>query len=183
MMNSAVSNLLAQPTKTSDDLQKILDQWHESFVANEHRLIEHAEKCDQRQEMLNETTAALIENQNCLSEIDRDLDEFRLNIDALTKYNDELEKSIEQLNSESKTYLPTFLGNVKTEQDRKCTYELLESVDGDLNELEKQMSRLDQILRMDSDQSIVKTMEELQTCSRDIQQLHDSIRQLKCDDK
>ena len=133
--------------------------------------------------MLTRTTASFIEAQDSLGSLESNLHEFQLSIDNLTKYNDELERNIEGLNKESKTLPPAILSNVKTEQDRTVTYELMESVDNHLNELDEQMKKLNQILQMNTDESILTTTDELQTCFEDMHQLRESLRQLKYDDK
>lgn len=182
-MNPTMANLLSKPEKTTADLQAIIDQWHQDLVKNETSLIEHARKLDERQELLSRTTESFIQSQDLLAEIDRDLQKFQSTIQSLTKYNDEFEKSIEQLNNESKKYLPTMLSNAKTERERSVTYEMMESVDQNLRELETEMSRLNELLHIDSNDSIIGTLDELQTCSRDVQQIEETIQQMKIEQK
>lgn len=179
----SIATLLAKPDKTSNDLQQVLDGWHQDLLRNEKHLLEHAHQLDQKQDTLTRSTASLIDAQDLLIDLEGNLEEFQLSIDNLTKYNDELEKNIDGLNKESKTLPPAILSNVKTEQDRAVTYELMESVDNHLDELDEQMKKLNQILRMNTDGSILTTTDELQTCFEDIHQLRESLKQMKFEEK
>jgi chromosome segregation ATPase len=177
--NESISTILAKPTKTSDDLQQIINQWHDDLLKNEDYLLQYANELNQKQQMLNKTTGSFIQTQNLLSNLEENLQQFQISIQTLTKYNNELEDNIEQLNTESKNLLPNLLSNLKTEHDRSITYELMESVDNHLNELEQTMKQLNQILQINTDKSILKTTDDLQTCFHDIQNLQDSIKQIK----
>lgn len=174
-----ISTILSKPIKTTNDLQQIIDQWHNELLENEKNLLQYASQLNQKQEILNKTTESFIQTQDLFSNLENDLEQFETSIQTITKYNNELENNTKQLDSESKTLLPTILSNYKTEQDRSITYELMESVDNQLNELDQTMKQLNHILQINTDKSILKTTEELQTCFHDIQNLQDSIKQIK----
>jgi chromosome segregation ATPase len=175
----SITAILAKPTKTSNDLQKIIDQWHDDLTNNEDNLLQYANQLNQKQQKLNETTESFIQTQDLLSNLEKDLQQFQLSIEILTKFNDDLENNVEQLNTESKTLLPNIISNLKTEHDRSTTYELMESVDNHLNELEQTMNQLNQILQINTDHSIIKTTEEIQTCFHDIHHIQETIKQIK----
>ena len=165
--------------KTTDDFERIIDQWHNELLQNEGYLLHYAQQLDQQQQSLNQTTQSFIQSQDLLGNLEKNLQQFQFSIDNLTKYNNDLEQNIHQLNDQSKTYLPNILGNVKTEQDRSMTYDLMESVDTQLTELEQNIQQLNTTLRLNTDQSIVKTTEDLETCFHDIEQIQQTIEQMK----
>lgn len=175
---STISSILAKPTKTSNDLQQIINIWHEDLLKNEDQLLQYANQLNDKQQMLNKATDSFIQTQDLLADLEDNLENFQASIQILTKYNDELEQNIEQLNTESKTLLPNILSNVKTEQDRTHTYELMESVDNHLNELEQTINQLNKDLQLNTDKSIIKTTEDLQTCFQDINSIQEKIRQI-----
>jgi len=177
--NELISTILAKPTKTSNDLQQIIDQWHNDLLKNEDYLLQYANQLNQKQQFLNKTTQSFIQTQDLISNLEENLKQFQISIQTLTKYNDELENNIEQLNIESKTFLPHILPNLKIEHDRSITNELMESVDNDLNQLEQIMNELNQRLQINTDNSIIKTTNELQTCFHDIENLQENIKQIK----
>jgi chromosome segregation ATPase len=177
--NESISTILAKPTKTSHDLQQIIDQWHEDLLKNEDYLLQYANQLNQKQHVLNKTTESFIQTQDLLTNLEENLQQFQLSIQTLNKYNNELETNIEHLNADSKNLLPNILSNLKTEQDRSITYELMESVDNNLNGLEQTMKQLNQILQINTDISIIKTTDDLQTCFHDIHSLQESIKQIK----
>lgn len=177
--NDFISNILAKPDKTTDDLNAIVDRWHDDLLKNEENLIRCAQQLDQKQQSLSETTESIVQAQDILSTIENNLDQFEASIQSLTKYNDDLEKNIDQLNQDSKNLLPSILANLKTEQDRSINYDLMESVDHKLNEIDKTMKQLYETLQIKTDNSIVKTLDELQTCVEDIDNIQDTIKQLK----
>jgi len=177
--SESISTILAKPTKTSNDLQEIINQWHDDLLKNEDYLIQYANQLNQKQQNLNKTTESFIQTQDLISNLEENLEQFQLSIEKLTKYNDELEINIEQLNTKSKTLLPNILLNLKTEQDRLMTYDLMESVDNHLTDLEKTMNELNHILQINTDKSILKTTDDLQTCFHDIQNLQETIKQIK----
>ena len=160
MSSSSISAILAKPTKTSDDLQQIINQWHEDLMKNEEYLLQYAKELNQKQQMLTKTTESFIQGQDLLSNLEEDLLKFEKSIQTLTKYNDDLEKNIEHLNTEIKSLLPNVLSNLKAEQDRSITYELMESVDEDLNKLQQTMTQLHHNLQPNTDHSIFKTTDE-----------------------
>ena len=177
--NETISTILAKPTKTSNDLQQIIDQWHRDLLKNEEYLLQYADQLNQKQQVLNKTTESFIQTQDLVTDLEQNLEQFQVSIETLTKYNDELETKIEQLNNENKTLTPNILSNPKIEQDRSNTFELMESVDNQLNNLQQTMEQLNQILQINTDSSLIKTTDDLQTCFHDIHNLQDSIKQIK----
>jgi predicted RNase H-like nuclease (RuvC/YqgF family) len=177
--NEFISTILAKPTKTSNDLQQIIDYWHKDLLKNEDYLLQYANQLNQKQQFLNKTTQSFIQTQDLFSNLEENLKQFQISIQTLTKYNDELENNIEQLNIESKTFVPHILPNLKIEHDRSITNELMESVDNDLNQLEQIINELNQRLQINTDNSIIKTTNELQTCFHDIENLQENIKQIK----
>jgi len=177
--SESISTILDKPIKTSNDLQQIINQWHDDLLKNEDYLLQYANQLNQKQQFLNKTTQSFIQTQDLLSHLEENLKQFQISIQTLTKYNDELENNIEQLNIESKTFLPHILPNLKIEHDRSITNELMESVDNDLNQLEQIMNELNQRLQINTDNSIIKTTNELQTCFHDIENLQENIKQIK----
>ncbi|CAF3676397.1 unnamed protein product [Rotaria sordida] len=178
-MNEFISTILAKPNKTSNDLQEIINKWHDDLLKNEDYLLQHANQLNQKQQILNKTTELFIQNQDLLTNLEENLQEFQLSIQTLKKYNDELENNIEQLNNESKNLLPNILSNHKIEQDRSINYELMETVDNHLNELDKTIKQLYEKLQINKDSSIINTIDDLQTCFDDINNLQESIKQIK----
>jgi hypothetical protein len=177
--NESIAKILAKPDKTSNDLQQIIDQWHHDLLQNEAHLLQYANQLNEKEILLNKTTASFIQTQDLLTNLEENLQHFQLSTQTLTKYNDELETNIEQLNTESKHLLPNILSNRKTEQDRSTTYELMESVDNHLNQLQQTMTELNRILQINTDDSIIKTTDELQTCFHDIHHLQETLKQIK----
>ena len=179
LTNDSIATILAKPTKTSNDLQQIIDQWHKDLLKNEEYLLQYANQLNEKQQILNRTTSSFIQTQDLLTNLDENLEQFQISIKTLTKYNDELEKDIEELNNDSKKLLPNVLSNPKTEQDRSNTYELMETVDNHLNNLEQTMKQLNHALQINTDSSIIKTTDDLQTCFHDVHNLQESIKQIK----
>lgn len=175
----SISTILAKPNKTSNDLQQIVNQWHEDLLKNEEYLLQYAEQLDKKQQTLNQTTETIIETGDLLSNLEKNLQEFESSIEILKKNNNELETNLTQLDNDSKDLLPNILSNLKTGHDRQITYELMDSVDNQLNELDQIMKELNHKFQKDKDKSILKTTEDLQTCFDDIQNLQDSINQIK----
>ncbi|UJR20884.1 hypothetical protein I4U23_023993 [Adineta vaga] len=178
-MNESISTILSKPNKTTNDLQQIIDQWHQDLLKNEDQLLQYATQLEQKQQVLNQTTDSIIQTQDLLTNLEKNLQQFQLSTQTLTKYNDELETNIEQLNIESKNLLPNIRSNLKTDQDRTITYDLMDSVDTHLNELDQTMKQLNNILQINTDHSILKTTNELQTCFDDIHNLQETINQIK----
>lgn len=177
--NESISTILTKPNKTSNDLQQIIDQWNQDLLKNEDYLLRYANQLDQKQQLLSKSTESFIQTQDLLTNLEENLQQFQISIQTLTKYNDELENNIEHLNTESKNLLPNILSNLRTEQDRSQTYELMESVDNQLNDLDRTMKQLNHILQINTDSSIIKTTDELQTCFHDIHNLQETIKQIK----
>ncbi|CAF4587122.1 unnamed protein product, partial [Rotaria magnacalcarata] len=75
--------------------------------------------------------------------------------------------------------LPNILSNMKIEQDRPMVNDLMESVDNQLNELVETTKQLYGTLQIGTDSSIVKTIDELQTCFRDIDNIQETMKQIK----
>ncbi|CAF4496334.1 unnamed protein product, partial [Rotaria magnacalcarata] len=75
--------------------------------------------------------------------------------------------------------LPNILSNMKIEQDRPMVNDLMESVDNQLNELVETTKQLYGALQIGTDSSIVKTIDELQTCFRDIDNIQETMKQIK----
>ncbi|CAF3384391.1 unnamed protein product [Rotaria sp. Silwood1] len=174
-----VSTILAKPNKTSNDLQEIINKWNDDLLQNEDYLLQYAHQLNQKQQLLNKTTESLIQTQDLLTNLEENLDQFQLSIQSLSKYNDELQNNIEQLNKESKNLLPNILSNHKIEEDRSITSDLMESVDNQLNELDKTMKQLYEKLQINTDSSIVNTIDDLQTCFHDIHNIQESMKQIK----
>lgn len=177
----SISDILAKPRKTTDDFERIIHHWNEDLLRNEEYLLRYAQQLNHRQDMLNQNTQSFVQAQDLVDNLERNLQQFQFSIDNLTKYNDDLEKNIGQLNNESKRFLPSCVGNVKIEQDRSMTYDLMESIDARLKELERNMAGLNNTLQLNTDHSIVKTTEDLQTCFHDIEQIQQTIEQIKLD--
>ncbi|CAF3064721.1 unnamed protein product [Rotaria socialis] len=174
-----ISTILTKPNKTSNDLHEIINKWRDDLMKNEEYLLQYAYQLSQKQESLNKTTESFIEAQNLLGNIEDNLEQFQLSTEALHKYNNELENNIEQLNNDSKTRLPNILSNMKTEQDRPMVNDLMESVDNQLNELVETTKQLYGSLQIGTDSSIVKTIDDLQTCFRDIDSIQETMKQIK----
>ncbi|CAF2113912.1 unnamed protein product [Rotaria magnacalcarata] len=174
-----ISTILTKPNKTSNDLHEIINKWRDDLTKNEEYLLQYAYQLSQKQASLNKTTESFIEAQNLLGNIEDNLEQFQLSTEALHKYNNELENNIEQLNNDSKTRLPNILSNMKIEQDRPMVNDLMESVDNQLNELVETTKQLYGTLQIGTDSSIVKTIDELQTCFRDIDNIQETMKQIK----
>lgn len=174
-----MEDILAKPTKTANDFERLVRHWHDELMENEGQLLHHAQTLDHQQQSFNQTTRSFIQAQDLLGNLEKTLQQFQHSIDHLSKYNDDMQQNIDQLNDQSKTYLPNILGNVKTEQDRSITYDLLESVDSQLIDLETNINQLNNTLRFNTNQSIVKTTEDLQTCFHDLEQIQQTIEQIK----
>ena len=178
-MNASISAILNKPNKTTDDLQQVIDEWHQNLLRNEEHLLQFANQLEQKQQSLNQTTNSIIQTQNLLANLEKNLQQFQLSVQTLAKYNDELESSVEKLNADSKSLLPNIRSNLKTDQDRSITYELMDSVDTDLSELDQTMKQINNALQINTDQSILKTTDELQTCFHDVHNLQETIKQIK----
>ncbi|CAF0999594.1 unnamed protein product [Adineta steineri] len=177
--SESISTILTKPNKTSNDLQQIINQWHHDLLKNEEYLLDYAKQLNEKQQVLNKTTESFIQTQDLLTNLEGNLQQFQLSVQSLTKYNDELEIDIDNLNTESKNLLPTILSNPKIEQDRSITYELMESVDTHLTELDQTMKQLNHILKINTDESIINTTDELETCFHDIHNIQETIKQIK----
>ncbi|CAF1024899.1 unnamed protein product [Adineta ricciae] len=162
-INGSISAILNKPNKTTDDLQQVIDEWHQNLLRNEEHLLQFANQLEQKQQSLNQTTNSIIQTQNLLANLEKNLQQFQLSVQTLAKYNDELETSVEQLNADN----------------RSITYELMDSVDTHLNELDQTMKQINNALQINTDHSILKTTDELQTCFHDVHNLQETIKQIK----
>ena len=59
-VNASIEAILAKPNKTVNDLQQIVDQWHNGLLKNEGQLLQYAEQLNQKQLDLNEDVFSVI---------------------------------------------------------------------------------------------------------------------------
>ena len=161
------------------ELQQLIDHWQGELLENETKLLQYADQLDQKQQTLNRTTHSFVQAQDLLQHLEASLQDFQLSVDHMTENNDQLEMSIEKLNGDSKTLLPNIPHHLSTEQTRSSIYELMESVDGQLDELEKTMQPLNKQFQSNVDESVVKTAVDLEKCFQDISNLQETIKQIK----
>ena len=178
-MNEFVTDILKKPNKTVNDLQQIIDRWHHIVLKNEDNLLQYAKQLDQKHQLLNKTTESFIQTENLLLNLEESLKNFQISVQTLTKYNDELENNIQQLNSETKILLPNMLSISETEQNRSETNKLMESVDNDLDKLNQTMKQLYENLQINADVSVFNTVDSIQKCFDDIHTLERTMKQYK----
>lgn len=176
---SSLESSVTQPGRTTDNLQQLIDRWHQDLLQNKDHLLEQAEQLNRKQQALNKTTESIIAAQELMANLEENLDQFQTSVDMLTKHNDELKENMDKLNGESRTILPHIRINFKTEQDRSTSYELMDSVDKQLSTLESAMQQLNEGLGINTDDSIFETTKKLQTCLEDIDHLQETIKQIK----
>jgi chromosome segregation ATPase len=177
--HQSLSNILTKNNRTSDDLQQLIDQWHNDLLENEKRLVQYAHKLDLEEQILSKTTESFIQAQDVLNELEINYEEFNLFVQNFKTMNDELEANLEKFNNDSQTLLPAMIAKVETEQERASTYELMDSVDSHLQKLVSRIAQIHKSVQTDMGKSIITTADELQTCFHDIHQLQDTIKQLK----
>ncbi|CAF0741177.1 unnamed protein product [Didymodactylos carnosus] len=172
--------ILSKSNKTRTDFEQIIDIWHEFFTKKENTLLEKAQQLNNEQNQLNSKTEQFMIIQKLLYDIEKSNNVFATAINTLRKYNDELENDSDKLTDESKKFLPN---QMKTDVDRTDTYELMENVDKEIENVGGILNNLNKTLNIDEERSIVQVTSDIQTCFQDMNEIGDKMKLINLNSK
>ncbi|CAF0785467.1 unnamed protein product [Didymodactylos carnosus] len=179
--------IISKSNKTYSDLEQIIDIWHEYFTTKENALLRNAQELSNEQNLVNSKTEQFINSQNLLYDIEKSNNKFTLSINTLRKYNDELENEIDKLMNESKQFLPNLRQMndvmIKTDVDRTNTYELMENVDKEIENVSDVLTNLNKTLNFNEQSSIANATSDIQTCFQDINEIENKIKSINLSSK